>query len=138
MFVAHFILGNKEEINVFEVRARETWGTFYFDEEDSRNLLFGRKLVRKNSMDRPFSVDLGKPQWLKDQFGKDKYGRPRYMEYFFGATKEEAINNLIEREKVYCYRMNSMPDVYESYKRRIAKLQTAYQSTSQNIRRVVA
>lgn len=127
MFVAHFMLNNKDEINVFEVKvARETWGTFYIDEEDSLNLLFGRKLVRKDTMNKPFVVDVNKSKWCKDFLKAHKRSTMRYMEYFFGATKEEAISNLLIREQFYCSTLNNMPDLYEKRKRRMVKLQRKY------------
>ena len=127
MFVAHFMLNDQEEINVFEVKvAKETWGTFYIDEEDSRNLLFGRKLVRKGTMDKPFAVDVKKSKWYKDFLKVHKHSVRRYMEYFFGATKEEAISNLLIREQFYCSTLNNIPDLYEEQKQRMVKLQRKY------------
>jgi hypothetical protein len=109
MFVAHFVLGSKEEINVFEVKTEARGVSFYIDPEDSKELLFGRKRVSKSRMNKPFYVSLGRPQWIKDLLDTDNPRCSFSMEYFFGCSKKEAIRNLIERERFYQKKRRKAP-----------------------------
>lgn len=82
-----------DEVNVFFVHAKETAGVFFIDEPDQK-LLFGRKRINKNRLHKPWTHKEGKQQWTT---------------YFFGSTKEEAIQHLLKDDELTLWRIKGTP-----------------------------